>query len=218
MKTPRDFPISLPPGTVSRGINLDALGIKSPAPKTKAKAKARKGGDAWPALDALVAPRWPLLVLDPSSTATGWTAQDEPLGPRRYGLIRPPGGWGELRRIDRIVADIAALAGVLRPSLVAMEWCGGHHYQSVKRKVTNQSVLGAAQGAVRHELVRSGHEVVCVKDVTWTRRVKKEVRAKKIRIDHPDYAAWTLENRDSGLDVADSLGLYLWYMANAPTA
>ena len=218
MKIPRGLPIDLPPGATSKGINLDALGFKPTPAAPKAKGRAGKGGGPMPAVDALVPARWPLLALDVSSTATGWTAQHEPLGPRQYGLIRPPGGWSELRRIDRIVADVAAVVETFRPALAILEWCGGKHYQSVGRKMTNQSVLGAAQGAVRQAIVSAGMEVVCVKDVTWTRSTRKQDRAGKIRLAHPDYAAWAAENNDGGLDVADSLGLMDWYLSAAPPA
>lgn len=147
-----------------------------------------------------------LLAIDPSSTAVGWA---EFAGGRllRVGVERS-GADDPRRRIDRLIADIRAVAGPFNPDRIVMETCSGMHRRARSLSV---ATLAFAQGALWWELSRDW-PTACVPENDWTRGTPKATRARRVAAMEPTYHQFM--PRDKGLDGADAVGLGHFYLAN----
>jgi hypothetical protein len=170
---------------------------------------------------AFVRPELPIvgtriLGVDVSTTATG-------LAMVRIERGRPVADWLSLARppakrdyhartdwtIDRILADLPL---IIAPEIIVLEWAEGSAWKSRGRAWTHNVVpMATAQGAVR-EALRQRYPDATIEHYSstqWTQSAPKEQRAKWMRT---LYSAYDREYAatDTGLDVADALGIATW--------
>jgi Holliday junction resolvasome RuvABC endonuclease subunit len=157
-------------------------------------------------------PHGPLLCLDVSSSCTGWAAFHAagPHHERPYSFdrIRPLAKLPSVQRIDRQVAKLREIVRMCEPALVVMEWSSGKTHGRIAR-ASGLAVLGQAQGAVRQLLADLNVPVVTVPENEWTKGSPKRKRAENVRFLVPNYR---IED-DPGFDIADAIGLGLYYKA-----
>lgn len=151
-----------------------------------------------------------VLALDVSSTAAGWALlHSEPVVQvMDFGLARS-GSRDSLRRIDAIRDQLVRIAEDLGPDRIVMEWSAGKVHGKQGR-IHGLAILGQAQGTVREALIGRDHHVLTVPENVWTRRRNKEARALEVELLYPTYRAWA--KKDRGRDVADSIGLGLYWL------
>lgn len=155
-----------------------------------------------------------LLALDPSSTVVGYAALRRNRSLIEAGLIEPASrSDASIERVRTMGDDLVTLLDRLRPTVVLVEWTKG---KVGRRRHGGQgaglAVYGAGVGwmACRAECWASGRgcEVIAVLENDWTRGVPKEARQAAMRTLVPEYAGV----EDRGGDIADALGLGLWWL------
>jgi Holliday junction resolvasome RuvABC endonuclease subunit len=152
-----------------------------------------------------------LLSLDVSSTAAGWAVLTE--GPKPlvdFGLCRATARTS-LRRMAQIRNGLLDVARAQQPTTIVMEWSSGKIHGR-KGRIHGMAVLGQAQGIVWQSLVEAGWEPHTVSENEWTRGKKKQVRAAAIAAEFAAYRGRWQKVDSSGYDVADAIGLGLWWI------
>ncbi len=190
--------------------------------KTKRKPKP-KPAPSWPRIDD--GDR--VIALDVSSTAAGWAIGQSLNGKitiEKFGLVKPPSHWKSARRIAKITEDIGLLCEDYDQNLilnsqeslrVVMEW-QSHMRAAGARSINGLATLGQAQGSAWWNLRNLEFMVDHVSEREWTKErhwpVSKVNRAAKIRMLVPEYAQYVKDDPslDSGLDIADALGILIW--------
>lgn len=167
--------------------------------------------------------------LDVSSTAAGWCVGIRDGNTTKiidFGVVAPPKHWKAEKRMEMIVPEITQICrsrirsgngpnGIPR---IVMEW-QSHLRAANNRNVNGLAILGKAQGAVWWELRSRGFRVDHVSERVWTKvngwPARKEDRAKLIRLAVPEYrnAVETDASLDSGLDIADAIGIVLYSLS-----
>lgn len=154
-----------------------------------------------------------ILTLDPSSSITGWAAFDPAGTPAAFGTIRPR-AVGAIHRIDEMARRAARLVEKHAPAWVLIEWAGFAQGGGARRGGgSGLTTLGQAQGAIRQAL-RPVAVVRTINQDVWTGVAPKDKRAELVRTLVPAYRDYA----DRGLDVADALGIGLWYFELARQA
>ncbi len=168
-----------------------------------------------------------VMALDVSSKAAGWAiglSENGKIVVHSFGRIKPPEGWESSRRIERITETIGSMCedfdqglilGYKNSLRIVMEW-QSHMRAANAPTVNGLATLGQSQGSVWCNLRNLEFNVEHVSEREWTKEkgwpVKKEKRAEKIRMLVPDYAQYVKSDPrlDSGLDIADALGILIW--------
>ncbi len=164
-----------------------------------------------------------ILSLDPSSTCCGWAVlTGEKPNLSGFGVLKAPSSAKSLSRIDWLAGGVAGLNGLVReerPDVVVMEWTSGKVHGRIGR-ASGLAVLGQAQGAIRQAVRGLGVRVETVSENEWTGSVPKSTRARRVALEFASYRDFAgdwlhggkcLEN-DKGLDVADAIGLGVWWL------
>lgn len=162
------------------------------------------------------------LALDPSSTAVGWALF---AGPKleAAGVLRPEHRADPpLCRIVALVDRVASLVTERQPGRIVIEIPSGHAGRASKGGATGQlAIYGMAVGAIWIDTrssaacsVVGGCDVLTCTEAAWTRGRRKLQRAELIRLEHPDLD-W---EADTGLDMADAIGIGQWYLDTSPVA
>ncbi len=162
-----------------------------------------------------------LLSLDASSSAVGWAKLSGKQRLLGFGLLKAPASWDSRRRIEQHTEELFEIA--LGCTHAVGEWQshksagGGFHAQGL-------AVLGQAQGVIVG-MLRYGtpsiprENITLVSERDWTkvngRNTPKKDRARMVGLIFPEYArmAVATSGYDSGLDVADALGIGLWRLS-----
>ena len=157
-----------------------------------------------------------VVALDVSSTVTGWATVKRAKGVNiveDFGAIRPPKHWEADRRISYMVDHLheRAVTRQTPPIRVVMEW-QSHMRAAGARNINGLAVLGKAQGCIYQHLADLGVHVDRVSEREWTHSWKKERRAELIRLLCVEYrkAVETDPGLDTGLDIADAIGIGYW--------
>lgn len=171
-----------------------------------------------------IPPNHYLMGLDVSSSVAGWClAHADDRGVVHFddfGRIKPPSSWSAERRMEKITLEIGDLCkdySQTRDLSVVMEW-QSHLRAAGNRNANGLAVLGKSQGAVWWHLKTLGFKIDLVSEREWTRvngwPARKIDRAKKIRMLCPQYRELVEKDPglDSGLDIADALGIILYRM------
>jgi hypothetical protein len=140
-----------------------------------------------------------ILSLDPSSTACGWAVLDDGRTIVDLGVIKPGGHrplWS--REPDEVLVEVTS----------------GMTYKA--RRASSLATLGMAQGAVWCAVKAGGREPHVVLETEWTARKRKEDRARELGIWCDAYRA--VQKRDKGGDIADAVGLGLWWLGQQRAA
>lgn len=158
-----------------------------------------------------------LLALDPSSTRTGYALFS---GERltAFGYLTPfrtrdP----PLKRIATMADDVRKLIIDYKPHHVAIEVTSGKVGQRHRGEGAGLAVYGMAVGAIYFvaRLQAEGH-ISGVTETEWTRGISKSKRQQAIAIHFPAYRA--RQAADNGRDLADAIGVGLWWMRERRTA
>jgi len=153
-----------------------------------------------------------LLAIDPSSTCTGYAIwRDGHIA--EIGRITP----GRTRdhyldRVEAITGEVAALLVECAPQHAVIEVPSGRRGKGSERGATGHlAIYGVAVGAVLQTL-RARPEVclTCVDERTWTRGRPQRQRVALAVATSPTYDP----RQDPGADVADAIGLGLWWLAH----
>jgi len=156
-----------------------------------------------------------LLCLDVSSTCVGYACfvsgvLDD------FGKYQPPARKPAEERIRMIVKGIMDGTKAFVPDVVVMEWTDGRGDGTRARqrggKTAGLAVLGQAQGAVRAAIQIGGFTVETVHEFEWSAGRKKDVRASELALEFPTYCALASLGRDQGYDIADAIGIGLWWL------
>jgi len=169
-----------------------------------------------------------ILALDPSSTCTGCALLDDSEAtlngtPRliEAGLIRPARPRARsFERVESMTVDVSQLLNTHSPNVILVEFPSTHTGARHQGAGFGLAVYGFAVGAMwqccRQWLSDAAHSprtvqasrgCSCILADNWTRRVAKSVRQRQISLLFPSYRAAD----DPGGDIADALGLALWY-------
>lgn len=122
-------------------------------------------------------------------------------------------------RIGDMCADLRVLLNEWMPKIVLIEWCSGHVGRRRHRGAgAYLSIYGISVGALWWTIVtwkeslpeeqQSGIEVVLIDEILWTGGIDKFSRATAIANLFPRYNI----TKDPGHDLADSIGLCVWYL------
>jgi len=151
-----------------------------------------------------------LLVLDPSSTCTGYAILNDYGRIIEAGRIKPTGKKSAIGRIDEIVQTVVVLLNEHSPDQVLVEITAGKSARRLGGKVQGLGVYGMAVGAIRQacRTVVGGENVMSVEENVWTNSVPKRKRLQMLRMTVPEYRA----KKDPGGDVGDAVGLGLWWL------
>jgi len=156
-----------------------------------------------------------ILSLDPGSVRSGYAVMEPPEKLLEAGLLLPDKRTAASEfRIASMCRDLWGLLNKWQPGTVVIEWVSGKvNPRRHKGGGQGLQVHGAATGALwetaeqwRREHTES--EVVLVPENTWTHGVPKVDRQVAVADLFPAYSI----DQDCGADVADGIGLALWYL------
>jgi hypothetical protein len=150
-------------------------------------------------------PGMAMLALDTSSQAIGWATMDHEGKLMDWGLITRSNP-DVMKRIDWMADQVRTLVAIHQPSLVVMEIAGKG--VSNPRTARGLPTLCHAQGAVREAIRRMVRSIVVVSGADWTGKIPKDIRAAQVREARPEIAG----TRDPGDDIADAVGIGLWWL------
>ena len=164
-----------------------------------------------PAPAVLPRARWfpgRVLAIDPSSTAMGLALID---GGEVLDCWRVRTGKADPhRRADFLARHALEVAGVHCPEVAVIETERAGAYAN--RGIKGLMSLCHAQGTIRGVLAANFPRVVTVSASVWTRGLPdKAARAEAVAHYHPVYAE--VARLDAGYDVADAVGVGLWWIA-----
>ncbi|MDZ4250356.1 MAG: hypothetical protein U0990_09735 [Candidatus Nanopelagicales bacterium] len=152
-----------------------------------------------------------VLAFDPSSTRTGYAYFDGPDVRPECGLIRPvEGGIGA--RARSIYDDAAAAIAEHSPELVLVEAPSGKVARRLAGHGAGLSLYGFAVGVVAGAAMSSANpdcDVLLIDEPLWTRNQRKTTRRASVELSVPTYCE--IRDQDSGMDIADAIGLGLWF-------
>mgnify|MGYP007100106880 CR=1 FL=1 len=161
-----------------------------------------------------------LIAIDPSSTRIGWALFDGTLvdaGFTRPGRTKD----GYIERVRSMVDDLCGIVERHEPNVAVIEVPSGKAARGSRPGMAGtQAIYGLAVGAVWQSMLlvvpsnaRGGHGVVeTTTEREWTRSVPKAARARTLPLEYPqlDWSA------DGGLDMADAIGIGLWWIGQQP--
>lgn len=154
-----------------------------------------------------------LLSIDPSSTCTGYAVLSRPEGRDDAVLIdagRLTPEKPRAKAADRIASMVAQVGDLIRehrPTHAAVELPSAHVHRGKRAGGgAGLAIYGMAVGAVWQGVWGLVAWVVLVDPNTWTGRVNKTTRARRIEALGIGYRM----DQDPGLDGADAIGLGLW--------
>jgi len=158
--------------------------------------------------------------LDPGSIRTGWAVMQFPEQLIEAGLILPDKVRAESEfRIAAMCRDLRQLLNKWQPETIVIEWTSGKvGKRRHKGSGAGLGVHGAATGALwqtceawRYSLPieqQLEFKILLVRENVWTHSVPKEDRIAAVANLFPQYKP----EDDRGGDIADALGLGLWYL------
>lgn len=166
-----------------------------------------------------------LLALDASSSVIGWAVfKGHQFG--GAGLAQSPRSWDSERRIRDNTDEILEIIRKFGVTRIVMEW-QSHLRAAGCRNANGLATLGQAQGDVRGVIrhVFPDIPIGLVSEREWTkpesggRNLSKIERAESVKHLCPDYGLAIEKDPkiDPGLDMADAVGLGLWWLANGAT-
>ena len=169
-----------------------------------------------------------LLAIDPSSTRTGYAVMDD--GSVGGTVGGPPAlidcGYltgrrkkdGYMTRIRAMGEDLDALLREHAPGVIVIEVSSGKVGRRHGGGGAGLAVYGTAVGWLARAcfdwIARSGGVLCPIEENEWTRGEAKRVRAGRIAAIYPAWAAALAA--DTGHDVADAIGLGVWWFNQKP--
>jgi len=161
-----------------------------------------------------------IFSLDPGSLKSGWALMRKPEQLVKAGLLLPDKQTApSALRINTMCCSLWTLLNYYQPKTILIEWTSG----KVGRKRhggggAGLAIHGAATGALWREVLawlrwqppqnQLETKVQSVRENDWTRQVPKADRQAAIAQMFPAYNI----KEDPGGDIADAIGLAVWYM------
>lgn len=134
------------------------------------------------------------------------------------GYLRPKRGRDEpIQRIKIMMEEVAALLEEHKPDAAIVEIPSGRPGRGSRAGAgPHLAIYGMAAGAIWAVLAvrMPSQSVHTVDERTWTGRIPKIKRQRQIGYAFPAYAKAAAA--DSGGDVADAIGLCVWYWTKGP--
>lgn len=158
-----------------------------------------------------------VVSIDPSSTCTGYAVFCLNTGELvEAGRIKPKTSDETTKRVKSITDDIAELLLKHRPTEIIIEYVSQHvNVNRHKGKGAGLAVYGFAVGAIWETAMEWWYQfpgILQPRLITperWTKGVPKQRRMDTIELRYPKYD----RKKDRGGDVADAIGLGLWWLA-----
>lgn len=151
------------------------------------------------------------LGIDPSLTCTGWAVMGSEDGIDQAGLLKPPAKLSALERSCWLADELFSLLRELDPHGAVIEMPGRSVGARHRGGGSGLTSYGVAAGMI-YQTLRSlfiAGRVIAVEPNTWTGGVPKRARQQRLAMVYPEYARQI--NKDKGGDIADAVGVLLWY-------
>jgi len=161
-----------------------------------------------------------VFAIDPGSIKTGWAVLESPDRLIEAGLLLPDKRAAAAEfRIDSMCQDLLQLLDKHRPETILIEWTSGHvGHKRHHGGGAGLAIYGISVGALWREVINWRRslptndgievEIILVPENKWTRSVPKVDRQAAIADIFPEYQI----KQDTGGDIADALGLAIWYL------
>jgi len=158
--------------------------------------------------------------LDPGSIRTGWAVMQFPEQLIEAGLILPDKVRAESEfRIAAMCRDLRQLLNKWQPETIVIEWTSGKvGRRRHKGGGAGLAIYGISIGALwqtceawRCSLPIEQQldvKILLIRENVWTNSILKSDRAAAVASLFPEYKV----EQDTGGDIADALGLGLWYL------
>lgn len=172
-----------------------------------------------------MAKRCELLALDPSSTRTGYALMNRSIRPGicheilEAGYLQPNRSKDPaIERIRVMGDDLATLVKQETPRTIVIEITSGKVAGRLHGRASGLAVYGMAVGVMFWiaRLTEPAIEVVPVAENEWTGQRPKKKRQADIGWQFPEYSDQMA--LDGGADIADAIGLGLWWFGKQRTA
>lgn len=158
-----------------------------------------------------------LLCIDPSSTRTGYAVFELPAPAALLdaGYLTPsPRNIPAIERIFAMQNDLRELIHEVKPRRMVIEITSGHVGRRHQGHGAGLAVYGMAVGVLLAEcraatVINVNVPVTTVEENDWTLGVPKKRRQVQVAMMFPQYRE--AMSRDDGADVADAIGLGLWW-------
>ena len=155
-----------------------------------------------------------IIPIDPSSTRTGYAVMTgtQSCDLIDFGLIKPKKTLKAHERVRVMTQALESLIETHEPDLILIEMTSGKVNRGRnKGGGAGQSIYGYAVGHIAGRMEKKVGEdnVDMVFENDWTRGRSKEARAQIVRMCFSKYLSF---KGDSGLDVADAIGIGLWWL------
>ena len=158
-----------------------------------------------------------VLIVDPSSSRTGCVVATGPMEIERMELCRPASpDASALERARSMADDVAAIIRELHIGHVVIETPALHAYKYTGYSGHGLALYGLAVGIiiVRASEVIGWNNMTPVPADQWVpKRTTKKMRQLSIAAQFPAYREMMNAGKDPGADIADAIGLYLWWKA-----
>lgn len=150
-----------------------------------------------------------LLAIDPGSVNTGYALfEDDKLVDA--GRLHASQTWTPVERIHALIADMRKLIADTGPGTIVIEITSGKVQARHGGGGAGLAIYGVAVGALWATCLQHAAQVEAVLENVWTCGVPKRSRQMAVAAAYPQYRASQLVDR--GGDIADAIGLGLWYM------
>lgn len=155
--------------------------------------------------------------IDPSSTRTGYALVEYPGRVASAGYVAGSNRKQvPLQRISLMCLELRHLIEEEAPTEIVIEMSSGHVGARHLGGGAGLATYGMAVGAVWQACMRAaelvGAKLDMVPENMWTGGISKSQRQASLRLECEAYAA--VQGGDCGADVADAIGLAMWWMTN----
>lgn len=154
-----------------------------------------------------------LLAIDPSSTKTGYAVMADRMTLIDAGFLKPNKTKDPaIMRIIAMTEDLTKLLKEYRPEMILVErphTYAAHKFKDAGIKPIGIATYGMAAGAMFWACYSFTSETQAISAEDWTRGVPKLKRQRLICMAFPQYDP----EKDRGCDIADAIGLALWWFS-----
>lgn len=154
-----------------------------------------------------------ILALDPSTTRTGYAIMYRSTALVEGGLFTPERTKDPaIERANAMCDDLVELLNETEFEAIVVEVPTAEAHHKKDRRGNGLTTYGIGVGMIVRTILASGQadKLVAVDPATWTGRDAKSERAEFVALAYANYRE--AKHQDTGLDLADAIGLGLWYI------
>ena len=154
-----------------------------------------------------------ILMLDPSTTCTGYAMMKLDGTLIEGGFFRPNRTKDSaIERANAMCEDLVELLNETEFSAIVVEVPTAEAHHKKDRHGKGLTTYGIGVGMIVRTILASGQadKLVAVDQSTWTGGDSKTERADFVALAYANYRQ--AQDQDTGLDLADAIGLGLWYI------